>query len=135
MRIDRLVDTNILIYAYDSQSVFHNKAATFLQNPNINFYITTKNISEFFAVLTKLNQPYVDIFLFYEDIKINATILCPDKKSLQILEMLLKKYQPRGNRVFDIEIVSIALANGLNTIATINEKDFNSITEINLHVF
>jgi hypothetical protein len=31
--------------------------------------------------------------------------------------------------------VSIALANGINTIATINEKDFWQITEISLHQF
>ncbi len=135
MKIDRLVDTNILIYAYDSQSAFHSKAVTFLQEPNINFYITTKNISEFFAVLTKLNQSYKDISLFYDDIKRNTTILYPKKKSLQILEMLLQKYQPRGNRVFDIEIVSIALSNGIETIATINEKDFKPISEIKLHDF
>jgi predicted nucleic acid-binding protein len=135
MKIDRLVDTNILIYAYDSASVFHRQAMTFLQDTDINLYITSKNISEFFAVLTKQDEPFSKIFLFYEDIIYNSTLLFPNQKSLDILENLLQKYQPRGNRVFDIEIVSIALSNGIDTVATINEKDFKSITEISLHQF
>jgi predicted nucleic acid-binding protein len=107
MKIDRLVDTNILIYAYDSASVFHRQAMTFLQDTDINLYITSKNISEFFAVLTKQDEPFSKIFLFYEDIIYNSTLLFPNQKSLDILENLLQKYQPRVNRVFDIEIVSI----------------------------
>lgn len=132
---ERLVDTNILIYAYDSNSIFHSKAIAFLQDSNIDFYISSKNISEYFAVLSKQNQPFSKISLFYQDIIRQSTVLFPNKNSLQIFENLLQKYQPRGNRVFDIEIISIALANRINTIATINEKDFNQITEISLHTF
>jgi predicted nucleic acid-binding protein len=135
MKINRLVDTNILVYAYNSQSVYHSKAMAFLQDMDIELYITSKNISEFFAVLTKQGEPFSKIFRFYEDIVYNSTILFPNQQSLTILENLLQKYQPHGNRVFDIEIVSIALANGINTVATINEKDFKSITEISLHSF
>lgn len=135
MKIDRLVDTNILIYAYDNASVFNRQAMAFLEDDDINLYITTKNISEFFAFLTKQGEPFSKIFLFYEDILYNSTTLFPTTQSLDILENLLQKYQPRGNRVFDIEIVSIALANGIHTIATINEKDFWQITEISLHQF
>ena len=106
-----------------------------MQDPNIDFYISSKNISEYFAVLSKQNQPYSKISLFYQDIIRQSTIIFPNKNSLQIFQTLLQKYQPRGNRVFDIEITSIALANGINTIDTINEKDFNQITEISLHTF
>ena len=132
---NRLVDTNILIYAYDSNSIFHSKATAFLQDANIDFYVSSKNISEYFAVLSKQGQPYSKVLLFYQDIIRQSTVLFPNKNSLQIFEVLLQKYQPRGNRVFDIEITSIALAHGINTIATINEKDFNQITEISLHTF
>jgi predicted nucleic acid-binding protein len=135
MKIERLVDTNILIYAYDRNSIFHRQAIAFLQDTNIELYITSKNISEFFAVLTKQDALFSKILLFYEDIIYNSTTLFPNQQSLDILENLLQKYQPRGNRVFDIEIVSIALANGINTVATINEKDFRSISEISLHQF
>ena len=130
-----IIITNILVYAYDSDSVFHRQAIAFLQDIDIELFITSKNISEFFAALTKQGEPFSKIFLFYTDIIYNSTTLFPNQESLDILENLLQKYQPRGNRVFDIEIVSIALANGINTIATINEKDFKAITEISLHQF
>lgn len=95
-------------------------------------YVTTKNIAEFFAVLTKLSEPYQKIFEFYESIKSNTILLFPDPNSLIIFENLLRKYQPVGNRVFDIEIVSIALSNQIPTIATINTKDFSRISEISI---
>lgn len=34
------------------------------------------------------------------------------------------------NKVFDLEIVSIALAHQINTIAMVNAKDFDSFSEI-----
>jgi predicted nucleic acid-binding protein len=41
-----------------------------------------------------------------------------------------RKYNPRGNRVYDIEIVSVMLANGLKKVATANIDDFSNIDEI-----
>jgi len=127
-----LIDTNILIYAYDSQSAFHQRAVALLSKSGNELYVTTKNIAEFFAVLTKLSEPYQKIFEFYESIKSNTILLFPDPNSLIIFENLLRKYQPVGNRVFDIEIVSIALSNQIPTIATINTKDFSRISEISI---
>jgi predicted nucleic acid-binding protein len=103
-----LIDTNILIYAYDSQSAFHQRAVAILSKSENELYVTTKNIAEFFAVLTKLSEPYQKISEFYESIKSNSILLYPDHNSLVIFENLVRKYQPVGNRVFDIEIVSIA---------------------------
>jgi hypothetical protein len=50
--------------------------------------------------------------------------------ALQFLNRLLQKYQPHGNRIYDVEIVSIALANGVGEIRTANIKDFAGISEI-----
>jgi predicted nucleic acid-binding protein len=127
-----LIDTNVLIYAMDENSPFNTSAALMLQNPNLSLHITTKNISEFFSVCTKLNVPQASAFKFYYDLKNNATVLFPDTDSLRLLEVLLEKYNPKGNRVFDMEIVSIMLANGINKIATFNTKDFVDIDEIEL---
>ena len=61
-----------------------------------------------------------------------ATVLFPNNKSIDIFKSLCKKYKPHRNQVFDMEIVSILLANGLNVIATFNHKDFKHITEIQI---
>ena len=69
---------------------------------------------------------------FYNDIKNNVNILFPTEETLQVFEELNEKYKPRGNRVFDIEIVSIFLSNNISTLATINTEDFKNISEIML---
>ena len=68
---------------------------------------------------------------FYE-IKINSKILFPSISSLAIFEKLIQQYQPKGNHVFDIEIVSIMLDNGINHIATFNQKDFVNLSEVQI---
>jgi len=127
-----LLDTNILVYAFDETSEFHQKASELFLNDENNLFVATKNISEFFAVCSKLNLDLNKTFGFYSDLKENCNILKPTDKSLDIFETLIKKYKPRGNRVYDIEIVSIMLANELKIVATANINDFKSIDEIQL---
>jgi len=125
-----LVDTNVLLYAYDSTSAFYQPAEAFLSDPGWDFYVSTKNISEFFGVLSKQGAPFPKAFQFYQSMLRNATVLFPDPASLAVFEKLLQKYQPKGNRVFDLEIVSIAVANQVSEIATVNIKDFAGVSEI-----
>ncbi len=127
-----LLDTNILVYAIDMDSVFHQRAKQVLIDENNGLYTTSKNISEYFAVCSKKNVLPEVIWGFYEDIKQNTTILFPNVESLLLLEQLLKKYTPRGNRIYDVEIVSIALTNHITQIATVNIDDFRTITEIQI---
>ncbi len=124
------LDTNILVYAFDETSVFHEKSAEIFLNEDNNLFAATKNISEFFAVCSKLNLDLNNTFGFYNDLKDNCTILMPTEHSLSIFETLIKKYKPRGNRIYDIEIVSIMLANELTKVATANIDDFKNISEI-----
>lgn len=130
MKTKPLVDSNIFVYAYDANSVFHADAVAFLSDPNFDFHTSTKNISEYFAVLSKQNAPFDKVFRFYQDILQNCKLVFPTKASLAIFENLLHKYQPRGNRVFDLEIVPVALAHGIPEICTVNVKDFSEMTEI-----
>nr|NQU89181.1 PIN domain-containing protein [Bacteroidota bacterium] len=130
--INILIDTNVLIYAFDKTSQFHEQSAKQFRSEENNLFTTTKNISEFFAVCSKLNLDFAKTFGFYTDVKENFTILKPDALSLLKFEFLLKKYQPKGNRVYDIEIVSIMLANELKNIVTANITDFKNVTEVEL---
>lgn len=127
-----ILDTNVLIYGLDPHSGFHSTAVSLLTDINYSLYIPTKVISEFFAVCSKLEIEESLIWSFYDEIKRNTSLLYPDPNSLNHFEELVKKYQPRGNRVFDIEIVSIALANNLTHIASANIGDFQMISEIQL---
>ncbi len=131
-KIKTLVDTNVFIYAYDSGSIYHQKAVSLLNNTNLEFYSSSKNVSEFFAVLSKMGEPLAKVFSFYQSIQSNVKLLFPDANSLSIFEALLQKYQPKGNKVFDLEIVSIAINNQVSEISTVNVKDFSNISEIDV---
>lgn len=72
------------------------------------------------------------MFEFYAEVKANFTILFLTTTSLLIFEKLIQQYQPKGNVVFDIEIVSIMLDNGIKQIATFNQKIFISISEVQI---
>ena len=129
-KTDVLLDTNVLVYAIDKGSPFHAQASALLNNQNFNFFIPTKVISEYFAVCSKLGIVFSDALVLYRSVCQNTQILFPNANSLAIFERLLQKYQPKGNRVFDLEIVSIAVANQVPEIATVNVKDFAGIAEI-----
>ncbi|MEO8211303.1 MAG: type II toxin-antitoxin system VapC family toxin [bacterium] len=128
-----LIDTNIFIYDLDKSSIFHDKAKKIIQDESLELSTTSKNISEFFAVCTKLNIDEKIMFGYYEDILSNILILFPEYHSLNIFKELLKINKPKGNRVFDFEIVSIMLSNGILQIATMNIEDFKKIKEITIY--
>ncbi len=124
-----LIDTNILLYSLDKNNEHYNYSRDIISDNFDNIFITSKNISEFIAVLTKQNIDY-DIILNYLKIINNFNVIYPDHNSINIFYELIKKYKPKGNRIFDIEIVSIMLSNGIKNIITVNKKDFEAIKEI-----
>ena len=126
------VDTNIFIYTLDISSPFYKKCDGFLKDTKNELFTTTKNISEFIAVCTKIGIDKDKMKGFFNELKRNVTIVFPSPKSLITFEQLVDKYQPRGNRVYDIEIISILTANNIKKIATINVDDFKNITEIEI---
>lgn len=130
-----IVDTNILIYGLDKDSQFHQRAVSFLVDPDHQLFITTKNISEYFSVSSKLQIGEEKIFGFYGDLIINTVILYPSSVSIQNFERLVKKYNPKGNRVYDVEIVSIMVTHEISKIATLNNDDFKFIEEVEIIQF
>jgi len=126
------VDTNVFLYALDQNSKFHDLSRRILESPNNNLFTASKNLSELFAVTTKYKFDHTIVNRFYFEMKKNITILFANFKSLSIFELLLEKYKPIGNRVFDIELVSIMLLNNINRIATLNHKDFEHIDEVSI---
>ncbi len=51
-----LVDTNVLIYSIDGDSMFNSRAIKLMTNPKYDLYTTTKNISEFLVVITNTEE-------------------------------------------------------------------------------
>lgn len=128
-----LVDTNILIYLIDEDSRFHYKSRHFIFNTTHDLYITSKNVSEYLVVLTR-GEPAImsldEAMTLVNELSFIFKILYPNQQSFKIFEKLLHKYSPKGLRIHDFEIVSIALMAQINQIATLNTKDFKEIKEI-----
>lgn len=132
-----LIDTNILVYAIDEDSQFYTKAQSVLYDSNSILFTTSKNLSEFLVVITKGVNAATSVgeaLAVLNDYQNLLTVIYPNEKSFSIFKELLRKYQPTGLRIHDLEIISIGLAHNLNQVATINIKDFNDIEEITLAV-
>ena len=130
-----LVDTNILIYAIDKKSKFFTRSQEIITNPAYSLFTTSKNLSEFLSVVKRHPKSSISTA---EAVKILKSfqdyfqVLYPSQVSYNRFISLLEKYKPTGIKVHDYEIVSIALANNVKQIATLNKKDFGSIKEIDL---
>ena len=130
-----LLDTNILLYAIDEESKYFKSVQRLLDTDTINFFTTSKNISEFLSVITRIPNSSISIekaLYILNDFQNSFRILYPSEESNVIFIDLLKKYKPHGLKIHDYEIISIALANKIKNVATINKKDFESIEEIKL---
>ena len=133
MKNNVVLDTNILIYYLDKSSIHNKYSKDIVKNSGFNFCLTTKNISEFCAVLSKIKDfEYSDIEKELNNLLNSFMILYPNEYSLNIFNSLIHKYKPSGNRVYDIEIVSIMLAYNINKIATVNTSDFKDIDEVEI---
>ena len=132
---DVLIDTNVLIYAIDADSLFHDRCKRFLDKYSSNLFTSSKNLSEFLSVTTKGNEPKLahrDAVSTVENFLIRMKILYPNAISFEIFLELMRKYKPKGLKIHDLEIASIAIANQVNVLASINTKDFAKIKEIKL---
>lgn len=131
-----LVDTNILVYSIDEDSQFYNQSRELILNPDIELFTTSKNISEFLSVVTRIPNNSISIEEALKSVDAFTSmikLLYPNEESFLEFEELLLKYKPTGIKIHDFEIVSIAIVNDINTIATLNKKDFEIIKEINTY--
>jgi predicted nucleic acid-binding protein len=130
-----LVDTNILVYLIDEESAFFERARQVVEKGEYQLVTTSKNLIEFLAVTTKFsgyNLSTGTALQIVGEFIDNFEIIYPSQESLAIFFDLMTRYQPKGLRVHDIEIISIGLANGLFDVATFNAKDFKSVQEISV---
>jgi len=130
-----LVDTNILIYGIDEDSIFYEKSRYILDYSDFQLVTTSKNLVEFLTVVTRSKGYGLKIaqaLEILEEIIQSIPIIYPNQDSLAILLDLTRRYKPSGLKIHDYDIISIGLAKGVYDVATFNAKDFKSINEISL---
>lgn len=127
-----LIDTNVLVYAKDQLSDFHQRAFDFIESYEAEFLVSTKNFSEYLVVTTRGDNPLSSVEDAVEDIQEFSqrfSVVYPSFQSQQRLLTLLQQYTIRGKRIHDMELAAIALASQADGIATFNVKDFAVVTE------
>ena len=131
-----LVDTNLLVYTIDEDSIYFKEAQKILLDRSNDLYTTSKNLTEFLVVVTKIPQKSLSIreaLGLVRDFTNFITILYPTPSSNVLFQEMIEKYNPTGLKIHDYEIASIALNHQINRIATFNKKDFLKIKEIELY--
>ena len=128
-----LIDTNILIYAYDSDEGAKNSIASKLLEKimmnKMNIALSTQNLSEFFVNVTKKIERPLSVDLAKKNIADWASL-----SNIKILEINASNVLDAINISADFNIgywdsliASVMHANNINIIITENEKDFKKI--------
>lgn len=130
------IDTNILVYAYNTGSLFHQKAGQFLLQKMTDFNefgqlsvcICQQTCIEFTHSITwqKLEKPLtiqqaVEILDYLENCGLK--IIHPKPTQIQTYKELLLQ-SPSRKRIFDTSIAATLKDNGIQGIYTVNTKDF-----------
>jgi predicted nucleic acid-binding protein len=129
----KLLDTNVLVYAFDkSETQKHEKAKKIIEAclaQKERFYISTQNISEFYHVITRYVEKPVskpearrlcEKFIFFSGfVKISPTT----HALLEAMEINAET----GVGYWDALIAATMIENGITSIITENGKDFRKI--------
>ena len=129
-----LIDTNLLIYSVDADSLYHHRAQNLLLDLSNELFTTSKNISEFLSVITrgKTSVSMVDAIGAVDDFSRFIKIIFPDNQSQIIFRKMLLRYKPSGLLIHDFEIAAIALSNNITHLATFHHSHFALIKELKL---
>lgn len=128
-----LLDTNILVYSHDKFFPKNVQAKDLVEkalNGEIKAAIAHQNLLEFIAVITdkKRVDEALSMDKTLEEVEkyTNSAleIIVPYKNAMEIVKNLVKDYRKVGQEIFDVYLVATMLSNGLKTIYTANERDF-----------
>jgi len=142
MKADEIafIDTNILVYALDTESPFHLKAINFVNRTargELEIGISPQVVGELYATITNPrkashplppNEAIAAITSIWEAENIQR--IFPKQQTLELTLDLVKHYQLKSMDFFDAQIVATMLDNGVSTIYTVNERDFAMFEEI-----
>ncbi len=130
----KLIDTNIIVYAYDEAYTFHYEAVKIIkaaQDGDFEGCITTQNLLEFCSVITNPKRTHNPITsseaikitnLFWESATIKKIL--PSRNTYKIWNKLVKDYNISKAEIFDTYLVAMMIENDMFEVYTFNENDF-----------
>ena len=129
------IDANILVYAYNLDSLLNPRASAFLEEDilsgNIKACLPYQSLYEFYAIITdprRVEKPVESkeakrVIEAYIRAK-NIPKIYPRKSNLRNAFDLLSKYNITKQEIFDVVFVATLLDNGVDGIITRNTKHF-----------
>jgi predicted nucleic acid-binding protein len=135
-----LLDANVLVYANDETSPCHQASVTLIEkgfSGEVALCVTPQVLHEYFAVVTdgrRVTKP-----------RTQAEAVAEMEKYVQSRNMLkiyhtsdffgrmidlLKCYSVSRQEIFDLQLVAVALANGVDQLYTYDDGDFSRYREI-----
>lgn len=130
-----LLDTNILVYSVDENSIFYQKAHKILQFSS-DYAVTYSSLLEFYRVITsrafigKTGEKGAKQAFDYMFDRLEVLYHTPYTHNL--LSELITNNQTLSGKIYDFQILAQAMENGIATLYTKNTKDFpkNVLVEI-----
>jgi predicted nucleic acid-binding protein len=135
-----VLDTNILIYAHNKGSAFHQKAAAFVrkviaerdENGQHVVGIVPQVFAEFINVITRQTietplSPEAAILVVEKYLRANIPVIHPLPTQLQTFLALAKAATTR-KKTFDIYLAATLKDNGIEGLYTVNVGDFQDFT-------
>lgn len=133
-----MIDTNVLVYSIVDSSPKHKEARdylTLLAGNNVELCITFQIAREFLVILTRGNifesKFTVDEALIeLESILLSMSLLDENNQSFQCLLELISRYEVKGKKIHDTNIVALMITHGIKRLMTYNTKDFTRFDEV-----
>jgi predicted nucleic acid-binding protein len=132
------LDTNILIYASDSHSRWHQPAKEKIQkllSEGFRLFISPQILREYVSVAsrstgTEKHAPWDMILKNYENFQRHFTLLGEDRDTVNELRQLLSKIPAAGKQVHDANIVATMRAHNIPCLLTNNTDDFSRYSKL-----
>lgn len=131
-----IIDSNILVYAYNRSSLQHKTAATFVEEiiEQHQPYLTSQNVIEFYSTITNPKRVESPLSHMQATSKVAQLVnggfyklVNPLPTTLSRLVELLKKITVQSTEIFDLQIAATMLDHGIDTIYTADTKIFTKV--------
>lgn len=134
-------DTNVLVYAHDELSPFHEKSALLLDlsiRKEITGIISEQNIMELYRILTNssamsgkpLSPPEAKSLIEETYLSGNLKVTYPSKETMKKTIELASQRKLSSARIFDVRLYVLALQQRPTYFVTYNTEDFKNLGDL-----
>jgi len=136
----RMIDANILVYAFDEDSPFNRRCRALLESAqvgNVELCVAPQTLAEWYAVVTNPKRvsrprtPAEATKVIDNVLSLPGLFVVPVPTDVVERWMQLLQERPvRGGKIFDLQLIATMQGNGLCKIYTFNVSDFEKVDGI-----